>query len=572
MEKNKCEDNIYINFCNECHKFPYLHIINLHSVGLKCDCPLPEGTNEEYGEIYNLDKIKETKYTDKESFKEPSICSLHDSKILVYHCYQCNIDLCEDCFLEHSTHITQSIGEIAYKIKIDLIKDKLNKAVNKIIEYRDNNDNINNIDLTKCLNNNLLLIDLYNDSIKAFEKTINFPSFSILYNIFNHTMRIEKFFESLNNVNNNSEDENKYESIQILKYCDRIENRQNTSKMILDKIKVERTINLYKQGNIILELLILQHFSDYIVGSTFAGELVIFKKNSLEKVYIKSLYKNPITNMIPLNDDCVIVCSEKEKTIKIVRIKTKIIELTNRELNNPVNMKRSVVSPTTYFQKNVNFSTFVSKAKHKEFSAEITHTYEYESDSISNIYLLTDKRLAICSMNKSIKIVKVDKDIKLITEIKKHNNVPRAVIQINNGNIISGSREGVLYFWNDDGYSLIGSIENVYCMTKGSLYEYDDNYLLVGGTNEIDIIDVNQIKFYKKIQNNFLGDISKFMSLGNNSDGIIGKGDNCFFVLDENFNLQIKRKPHDDYITCIIVINNLCFISVSADKKMKIWR
>ena len=98
--------------------------------------------------------------------------------------------------------------------------------------------------------------------------------------------------------------------------------------------------------------------------------------------------------------------------------------------------------------------------------------------------------------------------------------------------MISGSFDRELRLWNMSKYQCVTLIQGIHCTDINSLYQIDDNRVIVGGHNTIYIVNINQFVVEKTIEDSSLGDILSFLKLRDNKTILCGSSSITFAIYD----------------------------------------
>lgn len=242
-------------------------------------------------------------------------------------------------------------------------------------------------------------------------------------------------------------------------------------------------------------------------------------------------------------------------------------------------------------------------------------------DTVNCLIKLNSNTLASCSSDKTIKVFKIKgNNYEILQTLNEHKDRVNKIIKLINKNLVSGSNDNSIIFYdkiNNNKYqknylisingwcqSLTQTKENEICYL-----EYDDDYynivfydlkerkiktsitdlnitgdepfnmitkdlLIIGGYNEIYIINVNQYKLIKIIDVFNAGLIFGFCMLNNNMflTGGEDKMIRQWKIEDQNISLFSKKEEADENIIFgLVKIGNGNIASISDDNSIKIW-
>lgn len=161
--------------------------------------------------------------------------------------------------------------------------------------------------------------------------------------------------------------------------------------------------------------------------------------------------------------------------------------------------------------------------------------------------------------------------LKCINTIQAHNDKIVTLIELENGNIATGSYDNTIKIWDIEKYNCEKTIvENGYVLT---LLEFTPN-LLLSGTSKNDI----QLWDLKSLANislhHFKGHLLWINCLVKCDDKFFASGSNDSTIKIWDFNeqkLSGTLKGHNDCILTLILLKNENLCSGSADMSIKIW-
>ena len=229
---------------------------------------------------------------------------------------------------------------------------------------------------------------------------------------------------------------------------------------------------------------------------------------------------------------------------------------------------------------------------------------DYEIDDDIEIYIddaydkyifrlipLPDNRIASCSKSNTIKIWKSnppyspysDTPIKVL---EGHSDYVISLLYIKERDImISGSRDKTLRIWNMSTYQCENVIEGVECdkviqdlkieysSCDNSLYQLDNDRVIVGGHDSFYIVNIDKCVIEKTIKDESFGNVYCFIKLRDNKTILCGCDDGTFCYYDMNEeDYTITKNNHKGYISDLLLIDDKTFLSCSRDKTIKVWK
>ena len=189
--------------------------------------------------------------------------------------------------------------------------------------------------------------------------------------------------------------------------------------------------------------------------------------------------------------------------------------------------------------------------------------------SIFKVITLPNNRIASYSFDKTIKIWKSappysDTPIKVL---EGHHQDVTSLLYITEKDImISGSDDRTLRLWTMSTYQCDKVIEGVECCSTNSLYQIDNNRVIVGGKNTFTIVNIDECVIEKTIKDSSLSDINCFLKLRDNKTILCGCSDGLFCFYDINTEeYNITKNNHKKLIKDLLMINDNTFLSCSDD-------
>lgn len=233
----------------------------------------------------------------------------------------------------------------------------------------------------------------------------------------------------------------------------------------------------------------------------------------------------------------------------------------------------------------------------------------HESDVWKIVFIRKNNQLISCGSDTFIKIwdlkfikdnntndIDEDKNNK-VNEINKveytqrkilceHKYWVSSIIQVINKNLninylVSGSGDNTIKFYDiSNNYNFVHSMDKVICCQQGTLINYTNKKLLIGGGRGILFYVVNFVHF--QVESKIFGgneEINTILVLRKNkfikkTGFILGGKERCFHYVSENEYIDkiIKEDTHEKYIYCIIQLNDNFIASSSYDNAIKIWK
>ena len=137
--------------------------------------------------------------------------------------------------------------------------------------------------------------------------------------------------------------------------------------------------------------------------------------------------------------------------------------------------------------------------------------------------------------------------------------------------LISGAGDKDLRLWNMLTYKCENIICGVDCSGSNSIYQIDENKIIVGGYRALLIINIEKFMIEEVIHNERFGDVYCLVEL---RDGSIlsGCSNGKVFIYGINTNtIEFKDKSHVGDISSLITLNDHIFVSGAYDEIIKVW-
>ena len=283
---------------------------------------------------------------------------------------------------------------------------------------------------------------------------------------------------------------------------------------------------------------------------------------------------NLIVSSLCLLEDGRIASSSIDNTIKIHNMQTNQCDILINEQKN-----------VTYLSELDNGCLLSSSSdktikiwKIEQYSYYLVHTLEGHKEGVLKAIPLSMSRIGSCSFDKTIKIWNSTAPYDCIQTLTGHSGWITSIIELKNKqNLVSGSDDLQLIFWNNISYEKDYILDDIKCVDNNSLYEISNNRLIIGGKDTITIVSFHpEPNIEKIITDHDMGTVYSFLEMigGNIICGCGDYNNGHFYVVDgKDYKIISKhKKAHDGYITSIIDLceDNL-FASGSYDKTIKFW-
>ena len=185
---------------------------------------------------------------------------------------------------------------------------------------------------------------------------------------------------------------------------------------------------------------------------------------------------------------------------------------------------------------------------------------------------ISDDVLASCSEDKTVKIwdINTKECTKTIEGFKGNCNNVHKMKNLNTLVVFSGDKV-CTFFDIANEYKQLSKIDNVYCYLHNSLLEIDNDRLIIGGFNDITIIDCKQFSVITKLQDEYLSYVASILKV--NTDEIIFGCYTKFYQVDLKTMKCIGKRDevHDTVVTGMLCIENNKKLVSCSNRSIKIW-
>ena len=116
-------------------------------------------------------------------------------------------------------------------------------------------------------------------------------------------------------------------------------------------------------------------------------------------------------------------------------------------------------------------------------------------------------------------------------------------------------------------------IEGIVCGFLNAIYQIDENKVIIGRHNIINIINIDKCVVEKTIEDGSLKGILCFLKLRDNKTILCGKDDGAFCIYDMNTEqYTFTKRYHKNKISDLLMIDDNTFISCSYDTTIKVFK
>ena len=401
----------------------------------------------------------------------------------------------------------------------------------------------------------------------------NINQFSTLLNKINEGyLHLLSYFQSLKNEHINqlkyliNQIESSYEQsiqrnnsilslLQILIY-----NYDGSSEM--KKSIVRNHINIYKCDNSNKPENVIKYFNQYNINKKENGSEII---NDLKTINIIEKHTLQVTSLLLLKNKKIASCST-DKTIRVYDPDNgyKCDEVLNRHSN-------SIVSICE-----LDNGTIVSCSWDKSIIIGDSIIKNAHTNCINKVITLPNNRIASCA-GQTIKIWKsvppYNENDSLIKILQGHLKWVVSLLYIKDRDILlSVSLDNSLRLWNMSTYQCYKIIDGVEISWNNSLYQIDNDRVIIGGKNKFSIINIDKCVIEKTIEDNVFENVRCFLKLRDNNTILCGcdNGLFCFYNMNkEEYRTTINN--HNKSISDLLQIDDSTFLSCSFDGTIKIW-
>ena len=418
-------------------------------------------------------------------------------------------------------------------------KCSIDEIINNLLNYFDNNkirieENEKYLKLI-LINDNKNIELIINEKNKLSEEIIE-QLIQEIKNLKDENKQLELRIKNLEKDNKNEKNED-------------IENKENKINEMENKIKKLEKYTYKKQIQ-------LTHCN-------------LKQINSINPHYesINSILNFPSGNIISVS---------KDKSIKIYDNNLNIIQNISNAHDNSI-FDVSIKDENNFVTCSKDIKTWIKMKKNHNSEEKQLYCLNQiikkaHDDWISKIIYCLNGNLISCSFDKTIKIWEENNNneyncIKILT----HNNLIVSILLLEDKNILISSGLDGTKFWNLNNYECIIHIKEVICRCTHALQRIDEDRIILGGNQLIQIISLNQKKKIKDIKNDFfcygiciIENKGIFLITGKNKEIKIYRNNDYECI-------KIIKNAHDDDIYGICELNDGSIISYGKDKKINVW-
>ena len=200
-------------------------------------------------------------------------------------------------------------------------------------------------------------------------------------------------------------------------------------------------------------------------------------------------------------------------------------------------------------------------------------TLEGHTNEVQKVIALSNDRIGSCSYDKTVRIWSASPPYECIKVLEGHRDAINTILEVKNKKYIisvGSGEDSTLRFWNNKTYECEKIVKEVYCSSWNGILELKDGKVLIGGDDEIAVVNVNTFCLETIIKDDNLGFTSCFYELG---DGNVLCGSARGFVYHMNaltFEISYRKRFHENDMLCMIKINEHEVASCSKDKSIKL--
>ena len=235
---------------------------------------------------------------------------------------------------------------------------------------------------------------------------------------------------------------------------------------------------------------------------------VIINIEEMKCVKTITAHTSKVNSLLLLQDKRIASCSA-DKTIRIY------------EPSNDYHYEQVIMRHSDYIYSicELDDGTIVSCSYDKSIIIGDYTINNAHNDRILKVITLPNNRIASCSWDHTIKIWKSNPPYSdtPITVLLKHHGLVSSLLYIKEKDLmISGADNGTLCLWNMSTYQCISVIEGAKCCWTNSIYQIDNDRVIVGGEKTFSIVNIAKCVIEKKIRDESFGYLDCFLKLRDN--------------------------------------------------------
>ena len=127
---------------------------------------------------------------------------------------------------------------------------------------------------------------------------------------------------------------------------------------------------------------------------------------------------------------------------------------------------------------------------------------------------LSNNRMASCSFDTTVKIWKSEEPYDLIAELTGHKSDVTCIYELSGKELLlSVSFDNTMRVWNLSSYECEHVIKGVKSRWANSLIELEDNIIISGGYNMLEVVDLNTYKVTQSLKDSNLDGLYSLVQL-----------------------------------------------------------
>lgn len=452
-------------------------------------------------------------------------CEKHRKKNEFY-CLKCNKHFCSQCFPEHPSHSYKKISEIHDNLKTLDIPGEIEKIKKEYYSYTE---------------------IVYNKVLKALKEAMN---------------KIQSYYNE-----NKEKNETLFNFVLALAKSYYVSNYHIYTNIINNcKLKLNKVSNVSGINEI------LQYLHGDIVTVENSG-------TSLKMKSIKTIkaHEGTIFSLCKLRGGR-LASASGDRTIKIFNISTNQCEMVIAHHHKGVTYVSQLDNGylISCSEDHMCIIWDISKSNYK-----LVATLKEHEGTVWKATQISDNRIASCSSDKTIVIYNGAYPYEPITVLSGHKKCVNSFIELKKkGLILSGSyKEKTLRFWNSSTYEFEREINDVESYYSSSLFQLDEERVLVGGRGLITVVNYDRFLVERKIKEEGFEYFNCFMRIKEGGvvcgTGLSGDGEVGYLYLldDGGFSCIGKVKnAHQEIVTSIVNLGDSLFATGSWDNTIKLWK
>ena len=367
----------------------------------------------------------------------------------------------------------------------------------------------------------------------------------------NNIQELEKAYESFKTDNSN-----------ILSFMNNIINNyenENNNYYLLKNVEKIQNIYIFKYKGGEDYKSIIKYFELY----SFSQKTIFI--DNLDKIQEIYGITDSIQTIIKLNDGKYAVCGYDESITIFNRNFDKILSIpVGASVNSICQLENGQILSCS--EKDIKFWTVSDSTYVCDHTLETDHLR-----LINHVVPITKDRIVSVSYDGLAKVWENKAPYGCIATLAKHEYSVYAGIQIKGEErLITGGEDDMICIWDLEKYQLQTIIRNVECKGRNALLQINQDQIIIGGRNEIKIVDISSYQIIKEVKNQSFDSVYGLMAV-NDHLFIFGTNLGDIGIYDKRLDTVEMKRFHEKAVLGFAKVTNNRFVSCSYDNRIKMF-